>query len=143
MKKIYHDKIISIDEINVLENENVLRKMKKIIENNHKQILYLGYLPSKIMKNYDLNNSEDVRRFQDILYKCDTPVLPMAYYNLNDNEITLCDPLRNTKGLFTFYHDIMIYTITNKDLNYQKKENNIPSERYISDITFSELLHFY
>jgi len=141
MSKIYQDKIISVDEINVLESENIFEKMKKISEDNKKQILYLEYIPSNILRNYDLNDCEDHRRFQDILYKCDTPVLPMSCYNLKDNEITIWDPSKNTKGLFTFCEGKLIYTIVNHDLNYQKKKNNIPSERYISDITFFEILN--
>ena len=67
MKKIYQDKITSIDEINVLDNENIFEKMKENSEDNQKQILCLGYLPSNIINNYDLNNYEDIRRFQGIL----------------------------------------------------------------------------
>ena len=131
MKKIYNDKIIKIDEINILENENLFDKIK----NTDKHYVYVDYIPEKILKNFDFQNHEDIKKFQNIFYKCDSPAMGMMVYDIKNNVIILRDPERIIKGTFIYQNGILTYNPNGQNIAFEKS-----SEYFFTSISFREIL---
>ena len=134
--KIYKDEIIEFNDISDWDTLHLFDYLKK--DDNKIKQYYLDYVSSDILKNYDLSEKEDVNRFQNILYKCDSPILSMVSYDGKSDTVKLVDPQKRINGCFLFHQGKLIYT-TMKDIfenNFKNKSNN----HYITTMDYFYIL---
>lgn len=61
--------------------ESILESKKDDIDNDR---FYIKYLPSIELEKYDFNDKESLRKFRDICFTIDTPILGMGGCNLRE-----------------------------------------------------------
>ena len=125
LNKIYFDDITDIKQMNVEDDKSFFKCLENADRDNKYEYLYIDYIPQEILKNYNLTRKEDIRNFYKILYKYDTPILPMIKYDKKSKIIELHEPGIKVDAMIYHCKNMLVYVdMKNKDQDNEDIEGN-------------------
>ena len=152
MNKIFYDNFFEINEI-PLENDgdifgSILESRKNDID---KDRFYIKFLPIIEFEKYDFNDKQSLRKFRDICYSIDTPIMPMGGCNLwerymYDMRISgkkISDPYGRVFGCFDINNGVITYSPIFAHFYNERDVAKFANDSYFTTISFEEIMKYY
>jgi len=151
MDKIFYDNFFRMNEIPLRQDfdvfESILESKKDDIDNDR---FYIKYLPSIELEKYDFNDKESLRKFRDICFTIDTPILGMGGCNLRERYMDdfrrsgkkISDPYGKVFGYFDIRDGIITYCPLFNQFYNEYDVGKFANTVYFTTMSFEDIMKY-
>lgn len=127
--------------------ESILESKKDDIDNDR---FYIKYLPSIELEKYDFNDKESLRKFRDICFTIDTPILGMGGCNLRERYMDdfrrsgkkISDPYGKVFGYFDIRDGIITYCPLFNQFYNEYDVGKFANTVYFTTMSFEDIMKY-
>lgn len=147
---VYRDKFYKMEQYNVLRNSDIF---ETILENRKDDIdrdrFFIKYISKEKLYDYNFSNPIDVRRFTDICYRIDSPLMLMGGYNMSSKNLSddiryagikMSDPYGKVYGVFDIRDGIITYSPFFAPFYEERDLCKFADDEYFTTMTFEEII---